>query len=57
MNRPTGSINNGNSDLKNLSYYFENVFNIKLGDIYRTYLEIRGRKGNRYNIWMSFEKK
>jgi hypothetical protein len=43
----TGSINNGNSDLKSLGFYFENVFNIELGDIYRTYLEIRGRKGNR----------
>jgi len=43
----TGSINNGNSDLKSLGSYFENVFNIELGDIYRTYLEIRGRKGNK----------
>jgi len=43
----TGSINNGKCDLKRLSAYFENVFNIELGDIYRTFIEIRGRKGNR----------
>ncbi|MDR3652355.1 MAG: RteC domain-containing protein [Paludibacter sp.] len=43
----TGSINFGKYDLKSLTSYFENVFNIELGDIYRTFLEIRGRKGSR----------
>jgi hypothetical protein len=43
----TGSINNGKCELKRLATYFENVFNIELGDIYRTFIEIRGRKGNR----------
>ncbi len=53
----TGSFNNGNADLKSLSFYFENVFNIELGDIYRTYLEIRGRKGNRVKYLDEFRKR
>ncbi len=43
----SGCINNGKSDLKKMTSYIENLFNIDLGDIYRTFLEIRGRKGNR----------
>ena len=53
----TGSINNGNSDLKSVGLYFESVFNIELGDIYRTYLEIRGRKGNRVQYLDELRKK
>ena len=53
----TGSFNNGTSDLKSLSFYFENVFNVELGDIYRTYLEIRGRKGNRMQYLDELRKK
>lgn len=41
------SINYGNIDLKVLATLFEKIFNIKLGDIYRIFLEIRGRKGER----------
>lgn len=41
------SINSGNIDLKVLASVFEKIFNIELGDIYRIYLEIRGRKGDR----------
>ena len=43
----TGSINNGKSDLKRMTLYAETVFNIDLGDVYRAFVEIRGRKGNR----------
>jgi hypothetical protein len=43
----TGSINNGKSDLKRMTLYAETVFNIDLGDVYRAFLEIRNRKGNR----------
>ena len=43
----SGSINNGKSDLKRLTSYAERIFNIDLGDVYRAFLEIRGRKGNR----------
>ena len=53
----TGSINNGNSELKSLGFYFESAFNIELGDIYRTYLEIRGRKGNRVQYLDELRKK
>lgn len=41
------SVNKGNIDLKVLASHFERVFNIDLGDIYRIFLEIRGRKGER----------
>ena len=41
------SVNTGNIDLKILASLFEKMFNIELGDIYRIYLEIRGRKGDR----------
>lgn len=39
------SINNGNINIKELSKYIEDVFNIDLGDIYRTFLDLRDRKG------------
>jgi hypothetical protein len=41
------SVNNGNMDLKVLAAKFGNMFNTDMGDIYRVYLEIRARKGNR----------
>ena len=41
------SVNSGNIDLKVLALVFEKIFNIELGDIYRIFLEIRGRKGER----------
>lgn len=37
----------GKSDIKAIATYFENVFEIDLGDFYHTYLEIRNRKINR----------
>jgi len=40
-------INHGNINLKTLASYLEDIFNVKIGDIYRIYLEIRERKGNR----------
>lgn len=42
-----GCFNNSQSDIKELSSYFESIFSIELGDYYRTFLEIRIRKGNR----------
>jgi len=36
-------FNFGKISLKRLTNYFENVFNISLGEIYHTYLSIRGR--------------
>jgi hypothetical protein len=42
-----GAIDNGKADIKEIAAYFENVFNVDLGDYYRTYLEIRNRKTGR----------
>lgn len=40
----TKSINNGKIDIKEIASTFEKVFNIELGDYYRTFLEIKARK-------------
>ena len=39
-----GSFNNGKADLKDIATYFEAIFNIDLGDVYRTWYSIKGRK-------------
>ena len=41
------TFNNGLVDIKVIAKTFEEVFNIELGDFYRTYLELRNRKTNR----------
>ncbi len=38
-----GSINNGHCEIRELTAFFEHIFNIRLTDIYRTYLEIKVR--------------
>lgn len=40
----SGVVNNGKADLKELATTLEAMFQIELGDIYRTFLEIRSRK-------------
>jgi hypothetical protein len=42
-----GVFNNGASDLKDIVEYFENIFNIDLGQYRRVFLEIRARKSDR----------
>ena len=42
-----GAFNNSKADIKEIAAYFETVFNLDLGDYYRTYLEIRVRKTGR----------
>ena len=42
----TGAINSGTADIKEMATACERLFNIELGDYYRTYLEIRSRKTN-----------
>lgn len=42
-----GVFNNGVSDLKDIAKYLEHVFEIDLGDYYRTFLELRMRKTSR----------
>ena len=42
----TRSINNGIIDIKELATNFEQIFNIKLGNFYNTFIEIKARKTN-----------
>ncbi|MDV2466332.1 tetracycline regulation of excision, RteC [Elizabethkingia anophelis] len=42
-----GVFDNGNSDIRLIAQYFENTFNIELGNFYQTFLELRTRKINR----------
>lgn len=42
----SGVINSGTADIKEVASVCEQMFNISLGDFYRTYLEIRSRKIN-----------
>jgi hypothetical protein len=39
----TGSINNGQSEIRELAAFFEQAFNVRLTDVYHTYLEIKIR--------------
>jgi hypothetical protein len=39
-----GCINNGSCDIKEIMHLFESIFNIDLGDFYRTFLEIKTRQ-------------
>lgn len=39
----SGSFNNGQTDVKKIATYFESIFDIELGNYYRTYLELRIR--------------
>jgi len=40
------SPNNGKIEIQNLASFFQQSFNIELGDFYRKYLEIKARKYN-----------
>lgn len=52
-----GIFNNGTADLKNIAEYFEEIFNIDLGQYRRTFLEIRLRKDNRAKFISSLQEK
>src|SRR5690606_16567456 len=41
-----GVFDNGNADIRLIAKYFEDVFNVNLGNFYQTYLELRNRKMN-----------
>ena len=43
----SGSINKGVFEIRELAGLFERIFHIELGDLYRTYIEIRYRKKER----------
>lgn len=38
-----GSLNHGKCEIRELTVFFEQIFNVRLTDIYRTYLEIKVR--------------
>lgn len=40
----SGSFNNGQTDIKGMAAYFEKVFDIELGNYYRTWLELKIRQ-------------
>ncbi|MBG6109826.1 hypothetical protein IWX84_000687 [Flavobacterium sp. CG_9.10] len=42
-----GSLNNGAADINTIVASFEDFFNIKLDNIYKTYSEIKGRKSSK----------
>ncbi len=42
----SGAVNSGTADIKEMASACEQMFNIDLGDYYRTFLEIRSRKMN-----------
>lgn len=42
-----GAFKNGRADIKEIATYFELIFNIDLGDYYKTYLELKMRKSSR----------
>lgn len=52
-----GVFNNGASDLKDVAEYFENVFNIDLGQYHRAFLEIRMRKSDQTKFLNSLKEK
>ena len=40
----TGSINKGKCEIRELTALFEQIFNVRLTDVYRTYIDIRDRE-------------
>lgn len=44
-----GSFNNGKAEIKEIASYFESIFNIDLGDVYRSWYSIRARKTEETN--------
>jgi hypothetical protein len=52
-----GVFNNGASDLKDIAEYFQNVFNIDLGQYHRAFLEIRMRKSDQTKFLNALKEK
>jgi len=51
-----GVFNNGAAELKEIASYFEEIFNIDLGQYRRTFLEIRDRKSDKTKFINTLEK-
>lgn len=52
-----GAFDNGRADIKEIATYFETVFNIDLGELYRTFLEIKARKSGRTKFLSTIQEK
>lgn len=52
-----GVFNNGTSELKEVTTFFESVFNVDLGQFNRTFLEIRTRKSERTKFLNTLKEK
>ena len=52
-----GVFNNGASDLKDIAEFFENIFNIDLGQYHRAFLEIRMRKSDQTKFLNTLKEK
>jgi hypothetical protein len=46
----SGVFNKASADVKQIATHFENVFNVLLGNYYRTFQEIRIRKTGQVNF-------
>jgi len=42
-----GAVNNGNTDIREIATALEQTFNFPIGDVYRTYSDIRSRKNRK----------
>lgn len=42
-----GAVNDGKMEVKRIAFWMGSTFNIDIGDVYKTYAEIKNRKGNR----------
>ena len=42
----SGAVNSGTADIREIASMAEKIFNVELGDYYRTFLELRSRKVN-----------
>jgi len=52
-----GVFNNGTSELKEVTSFFESTFNVDLGQFNRTFLEIRSRKCERTKFLNTLKEK
>lgn len=52
-----GVLNNGTADLREMAAFFEQAFNIELGQYHKTFLEIRERKYDRAKFLSSLKDK
>jgi hypothetical protein len=53
----SGAFNNSNADVRQIATYLQSVFNVDLGNYYRTFQEIRIRKSGRTNFIDEMRKK